>query len=113
MRQETRFKEKVFRIVQKIPRGNFLTYKQVAERAGYPKAWRAVGNILNKNRNLYPPKFSKKTLAGKKIPCHRVIRSDGKIGGFNEGTKKKAYLLKKEGVILKSRGNVLCQFRKN
>jgi len=89
-KQETKFKEKVYKIVQKIPSGNFLTYKQVAERAGHPKSWRAVGNVLNKNQNP-------------KVPCHRVIRSDGKIGGFNKGIKRKVYLLKKEGVVIKDR----------
>jgi len=61
-KQETKFKEKVYKIVQKIPSGNFLTYKQVAERAGHPKSWRAVGNVLNKNQNP-------------KVPCHRVMTS--------------------------------------
>lgn len=81
------FKKKVFKIVAKIPKGKILTYKKVAELAGRPKAWRAVGNILNKNRNP-------------KIPCHRVIRSDGKIGGYNRGRKAKKILLEKEGVKL-------------
>jgi O-6-methylguanine DNA methyltransferase len=62
----------------------------VAELTGRPRAWRAVGNILNKNRDL-------------KIPCHRVIRSDGKIGGYNRGIKKKIALLKKEGVKIKNK----------
>lgn len=62
-----------------------MTYKQVARLAGRPGAYRAVGNILNKNINP-------------EIPCHRVIRSDGKIGGYNRGVDKKAFLLKKEGV---------------
>lgn len=79
------FKEKVYQIVKKIPKGKALTYKKVAELAGSPQAWRAVGNILNKNKD-------------KKIPCHRVIRSDGKIGGYKEGSKKKLFLLKREGV---------------
>ena len=82
----TSFQEKVYKIVKKIPRGKVLTYKEVAEKAGKPKAWRAVGNILNKNRNP-------------KIPCHRVIRSDGKIGGYNRDQKKKIALLKKEKAI--------------
>jgi len=81
------FKEKVFKIVKKIPKGKVLTYKQVAELAGRPRAWRAVGNILSKNKDP-------------KIPCHRVIRSDGKIGGFRLGKKAKEKLLKKEGVKL-------------
>lgn len=70
------FAEKVLAVVAKIPSGNTLTYKQVAVRAGSPGAFRAVGSILNKNYNP-------------RIPCHRVIRSDGKIGGYNRGVKEK------------------------
>jgi len=66
-----------------------MTYKQVAESAGKPRAYRAVGNILNKNTNP-------------KIPCHRVVRSDGKIGGYNRGAEIKESLLKKEGVIIRN-----------
>lgn len=79
------FKEKIFEIVRKIPKGKTATYKEVAVLAGRPRAWRAVGNILNKNFNP-------------KIPCHRVIRSDGKIGGYNRGVSKKKILLKKEAI---------------
>lgn len=81
------FKEKVFQVVRRIPRGKVLTYKEVARLAGRPRAYRAVGNILNKNRDF------------KNIPCHRVIRSDGKIGGYNLGMKKKYFLLKKENTV--------------
>jgi len=81
------FKEKVLAVVSKIPRGKTMTYKEVARLAGRPRAYRAVGNILNKNRNP-------------KIPCHRVIRSNGKIGGYNKGTRKKQELLKKEKVLI-------------
>lgn len=77
------FKDKVLKIVAKIPKGKVSTYKQVAKLAGSPRAYRAVGNILNKN---YDPR----------IPCHRVIRSDGKIGGYNRVVKLKRALLKKE-----------------
>jgi O-6-methylguanine DNA methyltransferase len=80
------FKEKVLEIVKKIPKGKTMTYKKVAKLAGRPEAWRAVGNILNKNKDP-------------KIPCHRVIKSDGKIGGYNRGKKLKEKLLKKEGAI--------------
>lgn len=80
------FTEKVYEVVSKIPEGQFLTYKQVAKKAGRPLAYRAVGNILNKNYNS-------------NIPCHRVIRSDGKTGGYNRGIKLKEQLLKKEGAI--------------
>ena len=80
------FKESVLRVVKNIAKGETKTYKEVAFLTGRPKAWRAVGNILNKNKD-------------KSIPCHRVIRSDGKIGGYNRGEKKKKELLKKEGAI--------------
>jgi len=80
------FKTRVHQIVAKIPVGQVLTYKQVAELAGSPKAARAVGNILNKNRNPL-------------VPCHRVIRSDGQIGGFAFGTSKKKEILLKEGYL--------------
>ena len=81
------FKERVLEIVSKIPRGRVLMYKEVARRAGGPRAWRAVGNILNKNYD-------------QKIPCHRVIRSDGKIGGYNRGVRKKKLVLQKEGIMI-------------
>ena len=81
------FKEKVYKIVSRIPKGKILTYKQVAALAGNPGASRAVGNILSKN---YDPK----------IPCHRVIRTDGKMGGYNRGIKNKLSILKKEGAVI-------------
>ncbi len=83
------FKEKVLKIVRKIPKGKVLTYKKVAELAKNPRAFRAIGNILNRNRNP-------------KIPCHRVIKSDGKVGGYNRGVKQKLLLLRKEGVKLEN-----------
>gem|GEM_PF-1077148 len=77
------FKQKVFAAVKKIPRGGTLSYKQVAEMAGSPLACRAVGNILRAN---YDPA----------IPCHRVVRSDGKTGGYNRGAEAKKEILKSE-----------------
>ncbi len=77
------FRSRVLSIVAAIPKGAAMTYKEVAERAGRSRAYRAVGNILNKN---YDPT----------IPCHRVIRSDGTPGGYNRGTRKKKELLRKE-----------------
>jgi len=88
-RRITSFQKKVYEIVKKIPKGKTLTYKKIAKISGYPKAWRAVGNVLNKNQNP-------------KVPCHRVIRSNGKIGGFNRGAKKKIALLEKEGALIKT-----------
>jgi O-6-methylguanine DNA methyltransferase len=80
------FSKKVYSVVSKIPKGSFLTYKEVAKKAGSPKACRAVGNILNKNYNS-------------RVPCHRVIKSNGEIGGFNKGAEEKIELLKKEKAI--------------
>ncbi len=77
------FKEKVWEVVRGIPKGKILTYKEVAAKAGSPNASRAVGSILKKNYNP-------------KIPCHRVIRSDGNMGGYNRGIENKWKLLKKE-----------------
>ncbi len=81
----TSFTEKALTIVRRIPRGRTLTYREVARNAGRPKAYRAVGNILNR---YDAAKF--------KIPCHRVNRSDGKIGGYRWGIAKKKKLLKQE-----------------
>jgi len=84
--KEKTFKEKVFDVVRKIPKGTTLTYREVAEKAKSPNAFRAVGNILNTN---YDPE----------IPCHRVIRSDGKTGGYNRGEDNKKKILKSEKAI--------------
>jgi O-6-methylguanine DNA methyltransferase len=77
------FAQKVLEIVAKIPKGKTMSYAQVAALAGNPKAARAVGNIISKN---YDPA----------IPCHRVIRSDGCLGGYNRGIEKKAAILAEE-----------------
>lgn len=78
------FKNQVLKVVAEIPRGKTLTYSEVARMAGSPKAARAVGSILKKN---YDPA----------IPCHRVIRSDGSLGEYNRGGRRKAALLREEG----------------
>lgn len=77
------FTDQVYKVVSKIPSGSTLTYKEVAKLAGSPKAFRAVGNILNKNYNP-------------DIPCHRVIKSDGTLGGYNRGAEQKERLLNQE-----------------
>ena len=84
------FKARIIKIVAGIKRGNTLTYKEVARRAGNPKATRAVGNILNR----YFRECMKS--GGRKIPCHRVIRSDGRLGGYARGEREKKRLLKKK-----------------
>lgn len=86
--QRNSFGETVRAVVRKIPKGTVLTYKQVAYAAGRPKAHRAVANIMARN---YDPT----------VPCHRVIRSDGGLGGYNRGgIERKRELLASEGVTL-------------
>jgi len=81
------FKKSVLTIVSSIPAGKVLTYSKVAALAGNPHAARAVGAIMAVNRD-------------KKIPCHRVIKSDGTVGRYNGlRGKNKITLLKKEGVV--------------
>jgi methylated-DNA-[protein]-cysteine S-methyltransferase len=81
---EATFTQKVLSVVSKIPKGSVLTYAQVARKAGSSKAVRAVGTIMSKNYDL-------------SIPCHRVIRSDGKIGNYNRGgSTQKIKLLHQE-----------------
>ena len=86
----TEFEVKVWQYLKKIPLGRVKTYSQVAKGIGRPLAVRAVANAIGKNP--YSPK----------IPCHRVIRSDGSIGGYSGkgGVKTKKLLLKKEGIML-------------
>jgi methylated-DNA-[protein]-cysteine S-methyltransferase len=80
------FAEKVLRIVSQIPRGKTMTYAEVAKAAGSPNAFRAVGSVMKYNFNP-------------NIPCHRVIRSDGKLGEYNRGAGRKAELLRQEGAL--------------
>lgn len=80
------FKDKVYEVVRNIPKGKVCTYKEIAQKAGHPRAYRAVGTILSQN---YDPT----------IPCHRVIRSDGTIGKYNRGDRQKEILLRKEKAL--------------
>ena len=86
----TKFQLKVWAYLRKIPRGKVKTNTLVAKAIGKPHAARAVANAIGKNP--YAPK----------IPCHRVIRSDGSLGGYSGkgGVKTKKFLLKKEGIRL-------------
>lgn len=81
------FKEAVYDVVRRIPKGETMTYKGVAERIGRPGACRAVGTALSQNHDP-------------KIPCHRVIRSDGKLGGYNRGKEEKRRILEMESGTL-------------
>ena len=85
----TKFQLKVWNYLKKIPKGQIRTYLEVAKAIKRPKSVRAVANAIGKNPNA------------PKIPCHRVIRSDGKLGGYSGsgGIKTKKKLLKSEGII--------------
>ena len=86
----TKFQKKVWNYLRTISKGTVKTYKQVAIAINRPKSARAVANAVGKNP--FAPK----------IPCHRVIRSDGSLGGYSGkgGLKTKKLLLKREGIIV-------------
>ena len=88
MLKGSKFQNKVWKEIKKIPKGKVTTYKNIAKKIGFPKASRAVANAFGKNP--YAPL----------IPCHRVIKSDFTIGGYSEkgGIRKKIKLLKKEKI---------------
>jgi methylated-DNA-[protein]-cysteine S-methyltransferase len=86
----TKFQKKVWNYLKTIRKGTVKSYKQVAIAINRPKSARAVANAVGKNP--FAPK----------IPCHRVIRSDGSLGGYSGkgGVKTKKLLLKREGIIV-------------
>lgn len=81
------FNERCYTLLRKVPRGKVTTYKALAH-ALKTKAYRAVGNAMNKNP--YAPQ----------VPCHRVINSNGDLGGFASGLKNKISMLQKEGITI-------------
>lgn len=85
------FQDQVLRLVSKVPRGKVTTYKELARAVGRPKAWRAVANALARNPHQI------------KIPCHRVVKSDGGVGGYRLGVRRKIELLSDEGVEIRER----------
>jgi len=83
---KTNFITRVLEIVKNIPKGETLTYGQVASQAGNPKAARVVGLIMSKKGDP-------------NIPCHRVVRADGSVGGYNRGRENEIKLLQEESKI--------------
>jgi methylated-DNA-[protein]-cysteine S-methyltransferase len=81
------FSRRVLRATARIPFGKLLTYQEVAAKAGSPRGSRAAGNALGSNRIPIV------------VPCHRVVRSGGKIGGYTGGVERKQYLLGLEGIL--------------
>jgi methylated-DNA-[protein]-cysteine S-methyltransferase len=80
--------EDVYDLLRKIPAGKVSTYGDLAKALGNPSASREIGRILGENPNPI------------EVPCHRVVMSDGKVGGYAYGTTRKRELLEKEGVSL-------------
>ncbi len=93
------FNQKVWKLTKKIPKGKVTTYKEIGK-ALKTKAYRAIGSALKKNP--YAPK----------VPCHRVINSNGKLGSYKgkKNSKEKIKLLKKEGIKIKN--NKIINFKK-
>lgn len=89
------FTKRVLNVVAHIPRGKLMTYTQVAEKAGSPRGYRAVGNILN--RNYRAREWQLPIEEFEPVPCHRVIRSDGQVGGYARGREEKEKILTLEG----------------
>ena len=83
---DSNFNKKVWAALKLIPRGRVTTYKELAKYLGKPKAARAVGNACGKNPDA------------PRAPCHRVVKSDGSLGGYGGGAKRKIKLLKKEDI---------------
>ena len=91
------FNERCYALLLQVPRGKVTTYKALAEALG-TNAYRAVGNAMNKNP--YAPR----------VPCHRVIASNGSLGGFAHGVPAKITLLEKEGIFIIDGKIALKQF---
>lgn len=86
----TGFQDKVLELASRIPREKVTTYKGLAEAAGAPKACRSVGSVLAENPRPV------------EVPCHRVVRSDGRVGGYSQGRERKIQLLRGEGVEVRN-----------
>lgn len=84
----TLFQKQVWEEMQKIPFGETATYADIAKRVGRPEAWRAVANACGANPIVII------------IPCHRVVGSHGKLGGYSGGIERKQWLLQHEAAVL-------------
>ena len=104
MHKIPKFYEKVYKVCRKVPSGKVTTYKALAKKLG-SKAYRAVGTAMNKNP------YGILNCKGKNmVPCHRVVVNSGNLVGFAHGLKKKAQLLRKEGIKIKN--NKIKDFEK-
>ncbi|HID47137.1 MAG TPA: MGMT family protein [Methanococcaceae archaeon] len=83
-------RDRCYKLIARIPRGRITTYKEVAEALGI-KGYRLVGMFLSRNPRPV------------EIPCHRVVKSNGDVGGYIFGVEKKIELLRSEGIVVKNR----------
>ena len=93
------FNEKCYTLLKQVPKGKVTTYKIIANTL-QTKAYRAVGNAMDKNP--YAPA----------VPCHRVVSSNGKLGGFAHGTRRKIEILENEGIEINKKTNMILNFEK-
>ncbi len=84
------FRDRVLKLVAMVPKGKVTTYKELARAMGRPRSYRAVANALAKNPHPI------------KIPCHRVVRSNGEVGGYRLGVRRKVKLLVQEGIKIEN-----------
>jgi len=91
------FQARVLELVAKVPKGKVTTYKELAQTIGNPRAYRAVANALARNPSPV------------KIPCHRVVRSNGEVGGYRLGVRRKVKLLVQEGIKIEN-GKISSKF---
>ena len=83
------FNKKCYNVLRKVRKGKVVTYKDIARKLN-SKGYRAVGNAMKRNKDII------------NIHCYKVIRSDGRVGGYSKGMKRKIQLLKKEGIEVKN-----------
>ena len=93
----TKFQSECYEALKKVPKGKVITYAGLAREIGKPKAHRAVGNAMNKNP--FAPK----------VPCHRVVKSNGELGGFADDINVKIKRLHEEGVDVQN--NKIVNFK--
>jgi methylated-DNA-[protein]-cysteine S-methyltransferase len=81
------FNDQCYKLLKRVPCGKVVTYKEIARKIG-SLGYRAVGNAMNKNKDLIH------------VHCYKVVRSDGKVGGYAKGFQKKVFLLKRDGILV-------------
>lgn len=83
-----KIQKKLYNLLRRIPKGKVVTYQSLAQAMGRPGAWRWVGNLLAQNQEP------------RRYPCYKVVRSDGRLGGYSGGSRLKKKLLEREGVVI-------------